>query len=160
MRYRCFSAQLAIYCKAWPVRNGDRFAKTACTLGWEAGRLHCPAGATVSFALGTTVRFPALLCRSCLFQGRCTRSSHGRTVHIHPDERLLAELRAHQLTTAGRAALWERAGVEHSLARSGQWQGDRACCGGLRKSLFDLHRMAVVSNLHDLMRLPDVAQVA
>jgi transposase len=154
------SPHLAIYCKAWPVRNGDRFAKTAFTLDWDAGRLHCPAGATVPFALGTTVRFPAPLCRSCLLQDRCTRSSHGRSVHIHPDERLLAELRARQLTTAGRAALRERAGVEHALAHIGQWQGDRTRYHGLCKNLFDLRRMAVVSKLHDLMRLPDVAQAA
>jgi transposase len=154
------SPQLAIYCKAWPVRNGDRFAKTAFTLDWEAGRLHCPAGATVPFTPGTTVRFPAPLCRSCLFQERCTRSTHGRSVHIHPDERLLGELRARQLTTAGRTALRERTRVEHSLARIGQWQGDRARYRGLRKNLFDLRRMAVLSNLHDLMRLPDVAPAA
>ena len=154
------SPHLTIYCKAWPVRNGDRFAKTAFTLDWEAGRLHCPAGATVPFTPGTTVRFPAPLCRSCLFQERCTRSSRGRTVHIHPDERLLQELRARQRTTAGRAALRERTRVEHSLARIGQWQGDRARSRGLRKNLFDLRRMAVVRNLHDLMRLPDVAQAA
>jgi transposase len=153
-------AHLAIYCKAWPVRNGDRFAKTAFTLDWAAGRLHCPAGASVPFALGTTVRFPAPLCRSCLLQERCTRSAHGRSVHIHPDERLLAELRARQLTVAGRAALRERVGVEHTLARIGQWQGDRARYRGVRKNLFDLRRMAVVSNLHDLMRLPDVERVA
>jgi transposase len=154
------SPHLAIYCKAWPVRNGDRFAKTAFTLDWEQGLLHCPAGATIPFTPGTTVRFPAPLCRSCLFQERCTRSTQGRSVRIHPDERLLAELRARQLTVAGRAALRERAGMEHALAPIRQWQGDRARYRGLRKNLFDLRRMAVVSNLHDLMRLPDVEQAA
>jgi transposase len=153
-------ADLTIFCKAWPVRNGDRFAKTAFTLDWERGVLTCPAGARVPFALGTTVRFPAPLCRSCLYQARCTHSTHGRTVHIHPDERLLAELRARQLTSAGRAALRERVGAEHALARIGQWQGDRARYIGERKNLFDLRRMAVVSNLHDLQRLPDIAQAA
>ena len=153
-------AHLTIFCKAWPVRNGDRFAKTAFTLDWERGLLTCPAGARIPFALGTTVHFPAPLCRSCLFQERCTRSTHGRSVRIHPDERLLSELRERQLTPAGRAALRERVGVEHALARIGQWQGDRARYRGLRKNLFDLRRMAVVSNLHDLMRLPDVAHAA
>jgi transposase len=114
----------------------------------------------VPFALGTTVRFPAPLCGSCLYQERCTASVHGRTVHIHPDEHLLAELRERQHTAAGRAALRERVGVEHTLAHIGQWQGDRARYRGLRKNLFDLRRMAVVSNLHDLMRLPDVARAA
>jgi transposase len=153
-------ADLAIFCKAWPVRNGDRFAKTAFTLDWDAGRLQCPAGVAVPFTPGSTVHFPAPCCRSCLYRERCTTSSQGRSVHIHPDERLLAELRTRQQTPAGRAALRERVGVEHTLAHIGHWQGDRARYRGLRKNLFDLRRMAVVSNLHDLMRLPDVAAVA
>jgi hypothetical protein len=153
-------ADLTIYCKAWPVRNGARFAKTAFTLDWESGHLQCPAGVRVPFVPGTTVHFPALSCGSCLYRERCTASVHGRSVHIHPDERLLAELRERQHTTAGRAALRERVGVEHALARIGQWQGDCARYRGLRKNLFDLRRMAVVSNLHDLMRLPDVPLAA
>jgi transposase len=144
-------ADLTIFCKAWPVRNGDRFAKTAFILDWNAGRLQCPAGVCVPFTPGTTVHFPAPCCRSCLYQERCTTSSHGRSVRIHPDERLLAALRERQQTAAGRAALRERVGVAHSLAHIGHWQGARARYRGLRKNLFDLRRMAVVSNLHDLM---------
>jgi Transposase DDE domain len=153
-------ADLTIYCKAWPVRNGPYFAKTACTLDWEQGLLHCPAGATMPFSPGTTVQFPAATCAVCPLRAQCTRSSRGRSVAIHPDEALLAELRARQQTTAGRATLRARVGVEHALARIGQWQGDRARYRGLRKNLFDLRRMAVVSNLHDLMRLPDVPRAA
>jgi len=153
-------ADVTIFCKAWPVRNGRYFAKTAFTLDWDRQLLHCPAGARVPFILDTTVHFPAPLCTSCLLQPRCTGSPHGRSVHLHPDEPLLAELRTRQQTPAGRAALRERVGVEHTLARIGQWQGDRARYRGLRKNLYDLRRMAVVSNLHDLMRLPDVPQAA
>jgi Transposase DDE domain len=153
-------ADLTIYCKAWPVRNGPSFAKTACTLDWEQGLLHCPAGATMPFRPGATVQFPAATCAACPLRAQCTRSTRGRTVAIHPDEALLTELRARQQTTAGRATLRARVGVEHALARIGQWQGDRARYRGLRKNLFDLRRMAVVSNLHDLMRLPDVAPAA
>src|SRR6185437_10263759 len=87
------SEDLTIFCKAWPVRNGDRFTKTAFTLDWDTGRLQCPAGVQVPFTPGTTVHFPAPCCRSCHYQERCTTSSHGRSVHIHPDERLLEELR-------------------------------------------------------------------
>jgi hypothetical protein len=39
-------ADLAIYCKAWPVRNGDRYAKTAFVLDWDASTLRCPQGVT------------------------------------------------------------------------------------------------------------------
>lgn len=67
---------------------------------------------------------------------------------IHPDERLLAELRQRQQTAAGRAKLRERVAVEHSLAHVGHWQGDRARYLGERKNLFDLRRVAAVHNLH------------
>jgi hypothetical protein len=142
------------------VRNGDHFAKTAFTLDWEASRLQCPAGVRMPFSEGSTVHFPPVLCGSCLYRKRCTTSTHGRSVHIHPDEQLLEELRERQQTAAGRAALRERVQVEHTLAHIGHWQGDRARYRGLRKNLFDLRRMAVVSNLHDLMRVPDVEQAA
>lgn len=153
-------ADLTIYCKAWPVRAGRSFAKTAFTLDWDQRLLHCPAGVQVSFHPGKRVHFPAARCAACSLRAQCTSSTHGRSINIHPDEPLLAELRQRQQTAAGRAALRERTGVEHSLARIGQWQGDRARYRGLRKNLFDLRRTAVVSNLHDLMRLPDVPQAA
>jgi len=152
--------ELTIFCKAWPVRNGDHFPKTAFSLDWEAGQLTCPAGATLPFRPGSIVHFPTATCAACPLRVQCTSSSRGRTVSIHPDEALLAELRARQHTPAGRAALRERVGVEHTLAHIGHWQGPRARYIGLRKNLFDLRRMAVVSNLHDLMRLPDAEHAA
>jgi len=88
---------------------------------------------------------------------RCTRSrTGGRSVSVHPDERLLAELRERQSTPEGRKKLRERVGVEHSLAHIGHWQGDRARYKGVRKNLFDLRRSAVVHNLHVIARtMPD-----
>ena len=93
-------------------------------------------------------------------------SPHGRSVSIHPDAQLLAALRERQQTPAGRAAsrrvaprcaaLRERVQVEHDLAHSGAWHGDRARYRGQRKNLFDLRRTCVVTNLHVLQRLPDV----
>ena len=140
-------ADLQIYCKAWPVRNGDRFPKTAFQLDWERGLLTCPQQVQLPFSPGGTVRFPAAACAACPLQARCTASPHGRSVHIHPDEQLLAEFRARQHTAAGRAKLRERVAVEHSLAHVGHWQGGRARYRGLRKNLLDLRRAAVVHNL-------------
>jgi len=97
-----------------------------------------------------------MCCAACPLRARCTDSPHGRSVTIHPDERLLAELRERQATPAGRAALRQRVQVEHSLAPIGAWQGDRARYKGQRKNLFDLRRTAVVANLHALQGLPDV----
>jgi IS5 family transposase len=147
------SDELAIYCKAWPVRNGDRFPKTAFALDFEQGSIRCPNQVSIPFQVGTVVHFPEEHCAVCPLQLQCTSSPHGRSVSIHPDEPLLAELRQRQQTTAGRAKLRERVAVEHGLAHVGHWQGDRARYRGLRKNLFDLRRVAVVHNLHVLARL-------
>jgi Transposase DDE domain/Transposase domain (DUF772) len=151
---------LTIFCKAWPVRNGSRYAKTAFAVDWEAGTIRCPQGVTQPVALGSTVQFPADQCAVCPARMQCTTSAQGRSVHIHADERLHQELRARQQTAAGRAALRQRIPVEHSLAHLGRWQGDRARYRGERKNLFDLRRMAVVHNLHVLMRQPPVMVAA
>ncbi|HEX6509581.1 MAG TPA: IS1182 family transposase [Chloroflexota bacterium] len=153
------SDDLAIYCKAWPVRNGDRYPKTAFVLDWEAGTIRCPNTVSIPFQPGATVHFPEDTCQACPLRERCTTSVHGRSVHIHPDERLLTELRQRQLTRQGRAKLRERIPVEHALAHIGRWQGARARYRGVRKNLFDLRRSAVVHNLHAIQRLP-AAQVA
>jgi Transposase DDE domain/Transposase domain (DUF772) len=141
---------LAVYCKAWPVQNGPHFPKTAFALDWEAGTIRCPQGVALPLTEGGTVRFPAAACAACPVRERCTTSAGGRSVPIHPDERLLAELRERQRTPAGRAKLRERVAVEHSLAHVGHWQGPRARYRGERKNLFDLRRTAVVHNLHVL----------
>jgi transposase len=150
---------LTIYCKAWPVRNGDRSPKTAFVLEWEHGTIRCPNQVVIPFAPGATVRFPQDQCAVCPLRERCTTSASGRSVRIHPDERLLQELRERQLTPHGRAKLRERTPVEHALAHIGHWQGDRARYRGGRKNLFDLRRAAIVNNLHVIQRLPS-AQAA
>jgi DDE family transposase/transposase-like protein DUF772 len=154
------AAGLAIYCKAWPVHNVGHFPKTAFVLDWAQGTVRCPNGVVAPFQPGQTVHFPAATCGACPLRARCTTSAQGRSVAIHPDERLLEELRARQLTAAGRAKLRERVGVEHTLAHIGHWQGDRARYWGVRKNLFDLRRCAVVHNLHVLARLPTFAEAA
>jgi hypothetical protein len=151
-------ATLTVVCKAWPVRNGDRFPKTAFTLDWAAGTVRCPNGVTVPLQLGATVHFPKAACAVCPLQTQCTRSAQGRSVAIHREERLLVELRERQQTPAGRAKLRERVAVEHDLAHIGQWQGRRARYRGKRKNLFDLRRMAVVDNLHVLLRTTPLPQ--
>ncbi len=147
------SPDLAIFCKAWRVRNvSGRYAKDQFSLDFDAGQLTCPAGAAMPFTPGKTVRFPKNTCAACPLRQQCTTSSNGRSVAIHPDEALLAELRQRQQTPAGRARLRERVQVEHTLAHVGHWQGRRARYNGTRKNLFDLRRVAVVHNLHVIAR--------
>jgi hypothetical protein len=146
---------LAIFCKAWRVRNTTgRYPKTQFTIDFPAGRLTCPAGVTMAFEPGKTVHFPKHACAACPLRQRCTTSGNGRSVAIHPDEALLAELRERQATPAGRARLRERVKVEHALAHVGHWQGRRARYRGTRKNLLDLRRIAVVHNLHVIARQP------
>ena len=147
---------LEVYCKAWAVRNAGRYPKTAFALDWERELLRCPAGVSMPFKVGGVVRFPAKTCQVCPLRERCTKSKKsGRSVSIHPDERLLEELRDRQHTPQGRAKLRERVKAEHSLAHIGHWQGDRSRYIGVRKNLFDLRRSAVVHNLHVIARIPD-----
>jgi hypothetical protein len=147
------SQDLVIFCKAWRVRNASgRFAKDQFTIDFTAGQLACPAGMSMPFTPGKTVRFPRDTCAACPLRERCTASSSGRSVSIHPDEELLAELRQRQKTPEGREQLRERVQVEHALAHVGHWQGRRARYNGTRKNLFDLRRVAVVHNLHVIAR--------
>jgi hypothetical protein len=146
-------SDLVIYCKAWRVRNASgRFAKDQFSIDFDARQLTCPAGAVMPFEAGRTVRFPKDTCAACPLRARCTASGNGRSVSIHPDEELLAELRQRQQTPEGRAQLRERVAVEHALAHVGRWQGRRARYNGTRKNLFDLRRIAVVHNLHVIAR--------
>lgn len=151
---------LAIYCKAWPVRNrGGRFSKSAFILDWEQQTITCPNQVTLPFQVGSKVQFPQSTCTKCPLQKRCTTSPRGRSVSIHPDEEFLAELRQRQLSKLGRAQLRQRVAVEHSLAHLNRWQGHRARYIGLRKNLFDLRRTAVVHNLHVWARLRAQSQL-
>jgi Transposase DDE domain len=151
---------LVIFCKAFPVRNGPRFAKPAFTLDFDQGLLTCPNGVAMPFTPGGKVQFPAQACQSCPLRAQCTTSTRGRSVQVHPDERLLAELRAAQRAPHVRAKLRERVKVEHTLAHLGRWQGRRARYLGQRKNLFDLRRVAVVHNLHVIARQPQPAKQA
>ena len=138
--------------RAWRRRPGW-FAKNEFTIDFGTGQLTCPAGVSMPFRPGKTVRFPKHTCAACLLRQRCITSRHGRSVSVHPDEALLAELRERQATPAGRAMLRERVKVEHALAHVGHWQGRRARYRGTRKNLFDLRRVALVHNLHVIQNL-------
>jgi Transposase DDE domain len=151
---------LQVFCKAFPVRNGPRFAKPAFALDFDQHLLTCPNHVTMPFVPGGKVQFPAAVCAACPLRIQCTTSTRGRSVQIHPDERLLVELRAAQQTPHGRARLRQRVQVEHTLAHVGRWQGGRARYLGQRKNLLDLRRIAVVHNLHVIARQSPPARQA
>ena len=96
---RARGPDLAIFCKAWRVRNATgRFAKGQFSLDFGSRRLTCPAGVSMPFEPGKTVRFPKGTCAACPLRARCTSSPSGRSVAIHPDKALLTELRERQAT--------------------------------------------------------------
>jgi hypothetical protein len=113
--------EMDIFCNAWPVRQGPHFAKTAFTLDWATQTLTCPQAVSLPFVPGGTVQFPPDTCAACPLRVRCTTSTQGRSVRIHPDDRLLQELRERQQTPLGRAALREHVAVEHTLAHVVSW---------------------------------------
>ena len=93
---------LAIYCKAWPVRHGPHFATAAFTLDWERQTLRCPHDVELPIEPGRIVHFPAGACATCPLR-HSVRERQWRSVTIHPNERLFQELRERQLTAHGRA---------------------------------------------------------
>ncbi len=50
-------AALQIYCKAWPVRNGTRFPKTAFQLDWQHQVIECPNHVVLPFEPGESCTF-------------------------------------------------------------------------------------------------------
>ena len=101
-----------------------------------------------------TIRFDPKDCDSCSSRARCTTAAlgRGRTISIHPEERMLIELRALRATSDGRKDLRERVGIEHALAHVGRRQGPRARYIGARKNVFDIRRTCAVENLVTLDR--------
>ncbi len=97
--------ELTIYCQAWRVSNGSKFAKSAFVLNWESGTITCPNQVSLPFREGGKVQFPEAICLNCPLRKKCTTSKKGRSISIHPDEKFISELRQRQLTSKGRAKL-------------------------------------------------------
>lgn len=147
-----------IRAKAWTSRNGDRYPKSAFTIDLVAQRVTCPAHQTTPMRPGARhVHFPVEGCRACAQRVACTVGRGGRSVAVHPQEALLQELRAAMQTPQGRAALRQRTGIEHSLARVGRMQGPKARYKGTRKNTLDVRRCAAVANLESVARLKAAA---
>jgi len=114
----------------------------------------CPEDQTANIRFNVA-QFAASDCDNCPSRERCTRAKrgHGRTISIHPDERLLIQLRTLKSTSEGRRNLRERVAIEHTLAHVTRRQGPRVRYVGIRKNVFDLRRTCAIENLHALDRL-------
>jgi hypothetical protein len=149
-----------ILAKPWTPRNGDRFPKTAFVIDLESRSVRCPENKLATIR-SETARFDAAHCDVCPSRDRCTSAAlgRGRTITIHPDERMLLHLRAMKATSEGRKNLRQRVAIEHALAHVGRRQGSRARYIGIRKNVLDLRRTCAVENLItlDRPRLEDAA---
>jgi hypothetical protein len=140
-----------VLCKPWPSRNRGRFTKLKFRIDLESNKVTCPAGQVVTIdGPGSTAHFPTKTCLACELRVQCTAATNGRSVAIHPQEKLLLQLRERRATRDGREALRQRVTVEHSLANIAAIQGPRARYKGTRKNSLDLRRCAAVANLQVL----------
>ena len=85
------------------MQNKELFAKTAFQIDLEAGTCTCPAKQVSrdlrpAKAGGGTFVFATETCAACPLRAQCTRSQSGRTVQVHPQEALLQQARALQIT--------------------------------------------------------------
>ena len=147
-----------ILAKPWTPRNGDRFPKTAFVIDLDEGSVRCPENQRATIR-SDTARFDAKQCDVCPSRSRCTSAAlgRGRTITIHPDERMFLQLRALKATSDGRKDLRQRVAIEHALAHVGRRQGPRARYVGVRKNVLDLRRTCAVENLITLDRPPVAA---
>jgi transposase len=132
--------------------NQGCFPKTAFVLDLEATRATCPAGQTTQDfkpdpAGGGQFRFAAAVCAACPLRAQCVRGVGGRTVAVHPQERLLQDARAFQASPAFAEYRRRRQMVEHRIARLVQLGVRQARDVGTPKVLFQLLMAAAVANL-------------
>jgi transposase len=141
-----------IVAKVPSVSNQGCFPKTAFVLDLEATSATCPAGLTTQdFRPGPTgggqFRFAAAACAACPLRAQCVRGTGGRTVTVHPQERLLQAARAFQASPAFAAYRRRRQRVEHRIARLVQLGIRQARDVGTPKVRFQLLLAAAVANL-------------
>jgi transposase len=132
--------------------NQGCFPKTVFVLDLEASSATCPAGQTTqefkaSPTGGGQFRFAATVCADCPLRAQCVRGVGGRTVTLHPQERLLQEARALQASPAFAEYRRRRQRVEHRIARLVQLGIRQARDVGTPKVRFQLLMAAAVANL-------------
>lgn len=141
-----------IRCRPWREHTKrGHFGKSDFVIDLRRRLVTCPAGKQVEYsAISPHAYFGADTCDACRLRARCTDAKKGRTLRIHPHQRLHRKLEVHTATKNGRRELRLRVAVEHRLARIGALQTSRARYKGARKNTLDLRRHAAVANLLEL----------
>ena len=151
-----------LYAKAPVLPNHGGFPKTAFQMDLDAATgptCTCPDGCTTATLApcgkGRQVFiFPVAVCAACPVRAHCltepnrrTTRRTGRTVLLHPQERLLQAARAFQQSPAFGKVRRRRQAAEHRLARLVQLGLRQARFVGRAKTLFQLALAATVANL-------------
>ncbi len=157
--------------KAPVLPNHGGFPKTAFQMDLDTATgptCTCPGGyTTATLAPGGKGRqvfiFPVAVCAACPVRAQCltepnrrTTRRTGRTVLLHPQERLLQAARAFQQSPAFVEVRRRRQAAEHRLARLVQLGLRQARFVGRAKTLLQLAMAAAVANL-TLLAVQDLA---
>ncbi len=119
----------------------------------DEGTVTCPAGHTRAMSSKRTVSFGAL-CAACPLRERCTTARDGRSMTIHPHERLLREARAQARTEEFRQAYPTRSVIERIISWTATQNGHRVRLRytGTEKNNAWLHNRCAAINLRTLLR--------
>ena len=143
--------------------GGDQISKDAFHINLDEMSCTCPAGQTTRLLIrqgywqdrgggrhpDQAFLFDAQICAVCPLRSACVKAKghKGRTVRLHPQERLLEEARVLQQSPAFQEYRRVRQSAEHRLARLVQLGIRQARYFGRRKTLFQLLMAATVANL-------------
>jgi hypothetical protein len=131
--------------------NKGMFTKSQFIIDLDAGTVTCPAEHTTNMvtehADGSTTYYFDEYCGGCPLRTKCTSSALGRSISVHPQERLLMEAREYQNTPEGKAHLRKRVIVENSLARLAHLGIGQARYKGHKKTRFQLTIACTIANL-------------
>ncbi len=118
----------------------------------EAGTVTCPNGVTRPMSGNRTVTFGAA-CAGCPLRPQCTTVRDGRSMTIHPHERLLREARAQARTPEFKQAYPTRSNIERTIAWTATQNGRRIRLRyiGTAKNNAWLHNRCAGLNLRTLV---------
>lgn len=142
-----------------PSARKGKFSKDAFDIDLDGGTITCPNGerADIHFAEdGSGLARFGTACRDCPLRARCTESRSGRTIQLHPQERLLCRERDRQKDPS-----WQqnykatRPKVERKIGHLMRRRhgGRRARLRGTERVSQDFSLLAAVENLKRLATL-------
>jgi transposase len=162
-RQRYADAGRKLVARVAPRGSGDQISKDQFQIDLKEMTCTCPAGQTTRTLIRRGYRrgrggkrhlrrvfhFDGATCIDCPLHSQCVKAkgARGRTVALHPQERLLQEARALQDSPAFEEYCLKRQVAEHRVARLVQLGIRQARHFGHRKTLFQLLMASTVANL-------------